>query len=160
MNTIQKLWKKEQIPIKDGIYFNSGKAFELYFTSYPSPILKVKEPFDLEEFLEKNQEELSYVDITCKLKLPNNHTLVSGEGSYGSEGFIGYLDKNKEPIWLIYSESFNPIISLTKLDSKIKADSSLLGISFILDIDNPLDIKIFEPEKLNKKQTIINYLDK
>jgi len=152
MNTIQELWKKEQIPIKDAIYFNNGKAFELYFTSYPSPILKVKEPFDLEEFLEKNKEDLSYIDITYELRLSNNHTLVSGEGGYGSEGFIGYLDKNKEPIWLIYSQSFNPIISLQKLDSKLKANSSLFGISFILDIDNPLDIKIFELEKLNKNR--------
>lgn len=43
----------------------------------------------------ENKDEVTDIDKFREIKLANNCYCCVGEGSYGSEGFVAYLDENK-----------------------------------------------------------------
>ncbi|MGJ0629782.1 hypothetical protein [Xenorhabdus bovienii] len=94
-NIIYSLWENEWLPIKDALYFLSGKALLLSINSYPKPNIQRRGWFDFSDYYKNNQEEITRIDIIKVVKLVNGFYCCIGEGSYGSEGFIACLDVKK-----------------------------------------------------------------
>ncbi|MCI0913458.1 hypothetical protein JNA92_14735 [Pseudomonas putida] len=136
-NIIMKLWEQELLPIKDAIYFSSGEACSCKIATYPSPSIKIGEKFSLEDFHATHKCDVCHIDILKEIPLTNGGYCCVGEGSYGPEGFIAYLDKEKELIWVIYSESSNPFIDVTQVNDKTISTRSTTDIKITIDLENP-----------------------
>ncbi|HIE5059183.1 hypothetical protein [Serratia marcescens] len=124
-NVITKLWEVGELPIKNALYFSDGRAELIDIISYPTPKVSKSGCFDFCEFYEENKNEVTTVDVIKKINLSCGGYLCLGEGSYGSEGFIAYLDREEKLVWVVYSENSNPFVSATILhDSTVAIDSS------------------------------------
>lgn len=139
---IVDLWKNETLPVKDAVYFSSGESFSLKITSYPLPNIQRNGWFDLHYFYENNKEEVTDIDVFKVVELSNGNYCCVGEGSYGSEGFIAYLDSNKDLVWVIYSESSNPFINaIEDYSGNIVVESSA-KIKLKININDPVSLEL------------------
>ncbi|ANO87882.1 hypothetical protein KV337_004988 [Escherichia coli] len=142
MKNIIQLWEDGLLPIKDAIYFSNGESFLCKITSYPTPCIEKNGEFDFSAFYEKNKDEVTDIDKSREVKLANNCYCCIGEGSYGSEGFIAYLDENKNLVWVLYSEESNPFINITEYTSDIIIVESSSNIRLRININNPVDLEL------------------
>lgn len=134
---ITKLWEQELLPIKDAIYFSNGESCSCKIATYPSRSIEIGETFNLEDFHETHKQDVCHIDILKEIPLTNGGYSCVGEGSYGSEGFIAYLDKEKKLTWVIYSESSNPFIDITQVNDNTISARSSTDIKIIIDLENP-----------------------
>ncbi|GAA3589244.1 hypothetical protein GCM10023078_16130 [Gibbsiella greigii] len=141
-NIIVNLWKNESLPIKDAIYFSDDSSFFCKITSYPVPHIEKGGEFDLLKFYEENADEVTNIDCLKEIRLSNNGYCCIGEGSYGSEGFIACLDKDKNLIWVIYSENSNPIINVFEDAEGVIIAESSAEFRLKINIDNPLGLEL------------------
>ncbi len=139
---ISELWCQEYLPIKGAIYFSDGKAFSYKITSYPISDKKKGCFFDFTDFYNKNKEEVTSIDIVKSIKLSNGFYCCVGEGSYGSEGFIAYLDEGKELIWVLYSEASNPFFNVTECGRDTIFVESTANVKIKIDTNNPIDLEL------------------
>ncbi|EAM8245442.1 hypothetical protein CLL99_003417, partial [Salmonella enterica subsp. enterica serovar Thompson] len=72
----------------------------------------------------------------------NNCYCCVGEGSYGSEGFVAYLDENKNLVWVLYSEESNPFINVSEYIPDIIIVESSSNIRLKININNPMDLEL------------------
>ncbi len=142
MKNIVQLWEEELLPIKDAIYFSNGKSFLCKITSYPIPCIEKNGEFDFCNFYEENKDELTNIDKFKEIRLINNGYCCIGEGSYGSEGFIAYLDRNKKLIWVLYSEESNPFVNISEYTPDIIIAESSSNIRLKIDINNPIKLEL------------------
>lgn len=70
MSKINELWNKEKLPIKDGIYFANGESFSFLTKFYPDIVIKKGKSFSLVDFLNKNPDCITDIDIFEKIKIP------------------------------------------------------------------------------------------
>jgi len=141
-NIISELWAQELLPIKDAIYFSDGRAFSYKIKYYPIPSVEKSELFDFNDFYNKNKEEVTSFDIMKNLRLSNGCYCCVGEGSYGSEGFVAYLDEKKILIWVLYSGTSNPFFNVIECeDSTVQAESTA-NVKIKLNINNPINIEL------------------
>jgi len=138
---ITKLWEQELLPIKDAIYFSTGESCSCKIATYPSPSIEIGEKFSLEDFHATHKNDVCHIDIFKEIPLNNGGYCCVGEGSYGSEGFIAYLDKDKNLIWVIYSESSNPFIDVTQANDKTISARSTTNVKITIDLENPQTLK-------------------
>lgn len=140
MSKINELWNKEKLPIKDGIYFANGESFSFLAKFYPDIVIKKGKSFSLVDFLNKNPDCITDIDIFEKIKISTGGTCLLGEGSHGSEGFIAYITSDEKLNWVIYFEESNPFINAVELpDTFLKVESSA-NYTIILDLKDPINI--------------------
>lgn len=140
MSKINELWNKEKLPIKDGIYFANGESFSFLTKFYPDIVIKKGKSFSLVDFLNKNPDCITDIDIFEKIKIQTGGAYLLGEGSHGSEGFIAYITSDEKLNWVIYFEESNPFINAVELpDTFLKVESSA-NYTIILDLKDPINI--------------------
>jgi hypothetical protein len=144
MSGIQKLWEQNYLPTKSGLYYQNGSAIEIVVRYYPQPTLKKGAEFDGDEFIKKYcEDEVTTVDSTKELVLLNNKGRIAiGEGSYGSEGFIAYVDDSGSLNWVFYFEESNPIIQAVEFVEGYLHVTSSAGVYMGIPIDDPYRIKL------------------
>ncbi|MGG6195791.1 hypothetical protein ACQV2B_17120 [Pantoea allii] len=143
-NIISKLWGNELLPIRNAVFYFDDRATSCKISSYPTPKIEVGEDFDFIDYHRNNEEEVTSIDIIKEVKLHNECYCCVGEGSYGSEGFVAYLDEAKNPIWILYSESSNPFFSVFEHQESIILVESTAGLKIKIDINNPTNLKLIE----------------
>lgn len=139
-NLLHDLWEKEELPIVNAILFPDGRGIYFYIDMYELTITKGEE-FDLNEFISQDTDNVSPIGPLCRLATDGG-MCRAGEASYGSEGFIAYLNHNNEIVWILFSENSNPFDELREsAPGKIIA-SSTFGYDLYIDLKNPLDMQI------------------
>lgn len=141
---ISELWSQGLLPIKEAIYFSDGKAFSYKITSYPLPDIEKGESFDFVDFYNKNKDEVTCVDIMMNIRLSNGCYCCVGEGSYGSEGFIAYLDECNILIWVIYSEASNPFFNVVECGGNTVIVESTANVKIRINIYNPMNLELIK----------------
>ncbi|MEU9298874.1 hypothetical protein [Streptomyces sp. NPDC048269] len=136
MTTIERLWEDFQLPIRDALHFADGRSCDVDLDSDVPSGLKVLAPFDLDEMLESDPSWVSSVDGLVSVDVGSKGLLWSGEGSYGSEGFIARLTVDRALIWAIFFTESNPF-DRTQLSGNVATFSSTSGIEITVDIDDP-----------------------
>ncbi|EII6507552.1 hypothetical protein LHT27_004519 [Salmonella enterica subsp. enterica serovar Kentucky] len=142
MKNIIQLWEDNLLPIKDAIYFSNGRSFLCKIMDYPTLHIERNGEFDFSAFYEKNKDEVTDIDKFREIKLANNRYCCVGEGSYGSEGFVAYLDENKNLVWVLYSEESNPFINVSEYIPDIIIVESSSNIRLKININNPMDLEL------------------
>ncbi|EHB4884966.1 hypothetical protein JXF96_004076 [Salmonella enterica subsp. enterica serovar Heidelberg] len=142
MKNIIQLWEDNLLPIKDAIYFSNGRSFLCKIMDYPTLHIERNGEFDFSAFYEKNKDEVTDIDKFRVIKLANNCYCCVGEGSYGSEGFVAYLDENKNLVWVLYSEESNPFINVSEYIPDIIIVESSSNIRLKININNPMDLEL------------------
>ncbi len=142
MKNIIQLWEDNLLPIKDAIYFSNGRSFLCKIMDYPTLHIERNGEFDFSAFYEKNKDEVPDIDKFREIKLANNCYFCVGEGSYGSEGFVAYLDENKNLVWVLYSEESNPFINVSEYIPDIIIVESSSNIRLKININNPMDLEL------------------
>ncbi|EJI3495537.1 hypothetical protein NEU90_002889 [Salmonella enterica] len=142
MKNIIQLWEDNLLPIKDAIYFSNGRSFLCKIMDYPTLHIERNGEFDFSAFFEKNKDEVTDIDKFREIKLANNCYCCVGEGSYGSEGFVAYLDENKNLVWVLYSEESNPFINVSEYIPDIIIVESSSNIRLKININNPMDLEL------------------
>ena len=140
MSKINELWNKEKLPTKDGIYFANGESFSFLAEFYPHVFIKKGESFNLVDFLNKNPDCITNIDIFQKIKIQMGGTCLLGECSHGSEGFIAYISSDEKLNWVIYFEESNPFINAIELPDKFLEVESSANYKIIVDLKNPINI--------------------
>lgn len=136
-SSIEQLWANYQLPIRDALHFSSGESFEIEISPADSAGYKILEEFDLASELSRNPDWVSDVDGLHSVVLDGGDLLWVGEGSYGSEGFIARLNREKSLIWTVFLEESNPFQEI-HLQGNIACFVSTSGVRLRVDIDNPL----------------------
>ncbi len=142
MKNIIQLWEDNLLPIKDAIYFSNGRSFLCKIMDYPTLHIERNGEFDFSAFYEKNKDEVTDIDKFREIKLANNCYCCVGECSYGSEGFVAYLDENKNLVWVLYSEESNPFINVSEYIPDIIIVESSSNIRLKININNPMDLEL------------------
>jgi hypothetical protein len=137
MAKIVELWNKEELPIKDGVYFSNGKSIAISISIYPDLVIEKGAEFDLEDFLNEDPEEITNIDVMQKTAVNDKYQCVLGEGSYGSEGFIAYLTTEGNLEWVMYFEQSNPFVKVVKLSNDIIEVESSANYKLIIDVNEP-----------------------
>lgn len=134
--------ERRVIANKGSCVFFDGRATSCKITSFPTPKIEVGADFDFIDFYRNNNEEVTSIDIIKEVKLLNECYCCVGEGSYGSEGFIAYLDNDKNPIWILYSENSNPFVSVFEHEENTILVESTAGLKIQIDLHNPVNLKL------------------
>lgn len=114
ITSIERLWLAGSLPIQDGLYRADGSAYGVQVDSSVEGGLKILGPFGLEGFLSRHPDMVTSIDITLEKPLPHwMGYLCCGEGSYGSEGFFGQLDEQKNLVWVVYLENSSPFVDVS-----------------------------------------------
>jgi hypothetical protein len=96
--------------------------------------LKVLAPFSLDEFLSCDPDMVTSIDITLEKPLLHGGGYVCcGEGPYGSEGFFGQLDQDRNLVWVVYLEYSNPFVDASISNTSTTFTSSA-GVSITVDV--------------------------
>lgn len=137
MSTITNLWANENLPIHDGLYTAAGDSYTVRLDPAGPPGIEIPGTFDLDEFLKPDPDWLTSIDVQGELELPDGTGwLFRGEGSYGSEGFFGRYDQDKNLVWVMYFERSNPFIDI-KLSGTVATFTSSSDVTVSVDVDRP-----------------------
>lgn len=145
MKSIVDLWDEHLLPIKDAVYFADGTAFSIDITSYPVPSFEKGNDFYFSDFFKNNSDEITDVDLFKKKSLSDKGWLCFGEGSYGSEGFIAYLNSDETLEWVLYSEDSNPFVEMKEVEGFVYVKSSS-NICLKIKINDPRQIELCDAE--------------
>lgn len=134
---IERLWQAENLPIQDGLYFADGSAYGVRLDSSVKGGLKILDPISVEDFMARDPDMVTSIDVTLRKPLPNNLGYVfCGEGSYGSEGFFGRLDQDANLVWVVYLEYSNPFIDASIKNAEVTFSSSS-DVSVSVNLESP-----------------------
>ena len=137
ITVIKNLWLAENLPIRDGLYRAAGMSRTVRIDPTVPGGLVVLESFDLDAFLRADPEWLTAIDVLVRQTLPDGSGyLCGGEGSYGSEGFFGRLDRHQELVWVVYLQRSNPITEIA-VDGEHATFTSSSGLSITVDLTSP-----------------------
>ena len=138
---IVELWNNGELPLKDGLYFSDGRSLELRIDCYPLS-LKKGGWFDFRAFYQQNIGQISTVGITNEIRLSNGCYCCVGEGSWGSDGLIAYLDEDRGLTWVIFSQYSNPFISIIEESGLMVCARSSAEYELVVDVNCPEDVTI------------------
>jgi len=141
--TIQDLWEKQSLPIKEGIHFGDGRFFPCKISYYPEPKIEKGNDFECSHLPAENSDDISFIDVLKEIALSDGGYLCVGEGSYGSEGFIASLNKARALQWVIYAEESNPFIDIIEEAPGIIVAESSAGFKLRINTIKPTDFSIF-----------------
>lgn len=132
---ITKLWQSGELPAWNGLYRWDGSARAARIDTSTAGGLSLLEPFDVALRLKKEDPEwLTSIDVTREEEIPDGSGyLCCGETSYGSEGFFGRLDRDKNLIWAVLLENANPFIDIVS-DGVRATFTSTSGVSITVDL--------------------------
>jgi len=144
---IVALWQEGRLPIEDALHLAPGHSYAVDLTpgrSYavdlvpgtPSGLVLVEE-FDLGQVLAEDPDWVTAIDVQSPTPLPSGGSLVRGEGSHGSEGFVARLDPAGQLVWVIYLSESNPFETV-EVNGTLGTFTSTSGITITLDIEDPL----------------------
>jgi hypothetical protein len=134
---IENLWLADNLPIKDALHRSNGLSRAARIDSAVPGGLVLGESFDLDSFMSRNPELTTSIDITKEVSIPDGSGfLFCGEGSYGSEGFFGALNRHRRLAWVIYLEESNPFVEIAPEEGRARATSSS-GAMILISLDNP-----------------------
>jgi hypothetical protein len=136
MNEIERLWEDFRLPIRDGLYFADGNAYDVALSPATPSGFRVLESFDLHQIRKNVPDWTSEVDGLKSIELTHGGFLWGGEGSHGSEGFLARLTPGRSLAWAIFLTESNPFQEI-QLYSKIASFVSTSGIEITVDIDDP-----------------------
>lgn len=147
MSTIVDLWNKDELPIKDGIYYAGGGCVELVVDAFPEPIIKKGEKFSLSDYLSRNPDDVTMIDAKGHIRLENGGYCEIGDGSYGSEGFIACLDEKNALKWVLYAEKSNPFVRVREVADRVVLVDSSAGFSLSINVDDPEGLELIDGER-------------
>ncbi|MFJ1756581.1 hypothetical protein [Kitasatospora sp. NPDC088134] len=134
MTALARLWSREQLPIRDGLYTAAGGAFDVEVDPRAPGGLRVLDGFDVEEFLREDPEWITSLTTTAEVELPAGAGyLCCGEGSHGSEGFFARLSPDHDLLWAVYLEESNPFVDLTVTGDRAVIRSTA-DVTIVLDL--------------------------
>lgn len=114
--SIDSLWLEGNLPMVNGIVFQNGHVIPFTIFGYGTERkISSASPYNLNDFLKRENAVLSSVDSLGELKLKDRVEFVRaicGEGSYGSDGFIVVLDNNDRVCWVAVFDCSNPFVRL------------------------------------------------
>ena len=135
--TLAELWHSGQLPIRDGLYTHSGVVYLLQRNDTTPAGIEILDTSDIDSILSADPDWLTSVDVTREMEIEAAAgRLLAGEGSHGSEGFFARVDKNNNPLWVIYLEESNPFVDISSSENEATFHSSS-GISITVDINHP-----------------------
>jgi hypothetical protein len=135
--SLSQLWTNLRVPIEDALYLVDGSAYDVVPDPEAPGGFEIGERFDVAEVLRDDEDWMTDIDPMREIELPAGAGyLVSGEGSHGSEGFIGRLDSAKKPRWLLFLADDNPFMDI-KVHGDLATFTSTSGTTLTLDIDHP-----------------------
>lgn len=135
---ITKLWQSEELPAWNALYRSDGPARAARIDASAPGGLSLLELFDVEVHLkEEDPEWLTSIDVTHEKEIPDGSGyLCCGETSYGSEGFFGRLDRDKNLIWVVLLDNANPFTDIVT-DGVRATFTSTSGVSITVDLRRP-----------------------
>lgn len=134
---IQRLWADEYLPIQDGLYRADGTAYGVKVDATAPGGLEILQEFSLEDFLSPDPEMTTAIITTLEKPLENASGYVfCGEGGYGSEGYFGLLDSQRNLVWVVYLEDCNPFIDALVAGSIVTFRSSS-EVVITVDLEAP-----------------------
>ncbi|EBF5850089.1 hypothetical protein FH026_12505 [Listeria monocytogenes] len=142
MIRINDLWNREELLIKNGIHFSDGSGVEVEISYYPVPDIKKGHYFSFLDVYKEDQENMTKIDVFKEIKLSNGFYCCVGEGSYGSEGFVTYLDERKNLLWVLYSETSNPFVNIMEECEGIVVAESSANFKIRLDVNKPTSLSL------------------
>ncbi|MBC1375781.1 hypothetical protein [Listeria farberi] len=142
MERISNLWDREELLIKNGIHFSSGTGLEVDINYYATPSIKIGSYFDFLEVYKKDYTNVTHIDIFNEMELASGCYCCIGEGSHGSEGFVAYLDADKNLLWVLYSEASNPFVRITEEYENIVVAESSANFKVRIDVNNPTSLSL------------------
>lgn len=66
----------------------------------------------------------SEIQVNDRAPLNDDGFIICGEGEMGNEGFIVKTDINNDLIWMLYSTTSNPFMSINKINNNFYIQSS------------------------------------
>jgi hypothetical protein len=142
-NLLNELWKREELPCIDAIFFPNGKALRIHI-DLPQSTIDIGDEFNSNEFILQDIENVSSIGLACEILMGNGFKCYAGEGSFGSDGFIACLNNKDDIAWIFFSEWSNPFDELEEISpGKVRATSTA-NFSLLIDIENPLNMEIVE----------------
>ncbi|MGH3903727.1 MAG: hypothetical protein ACRDTE_05995 [Pseudonocardiaceae bacterium] len=137
MNTLLKLWRAGQLPIRDALYTLSGEAYSVQLNDAAPGGIEILGKFDLDAALADDPDWLSSVGSTKEAEIEDGWgRLLVGEGSDGSDGFFARVDHDNNPQWVFFFTESNPFIDISTGGREATFHSSS-GVSVTVDIDQP-----------------------
>ena len=103
---ITTLWRNEQCPITNGIYYASGEVTEMHIDESHTSVV-IGQRTTLNEILTKAPEYLSAINIFTEVEFARDgvsYNAHAGGGSYGSDGFV-CLTQNNTVAWIAFFDS-------------------------------------------------------
>lgn len=151
IDALQQFWRndKKKLPPTNCILYADGSLIILDFVIFYDPNTK-KSSAQVSPLCDTNISSiLKYnhwdnwisVDVWNELIVGDNQKFVSGDGSYGNEGFIAREDSEGNLVWAMFFDHTNPIKEL-----KIE-NNWLIGITehsesqIEINLNNLTDIK-------------------
>jgi hypothetical protein len=129
VTAISALWRKEQVPIEDGLFLADGAAYEV---DVVNGRLRIGAPFDLDSLLAADPTWVASIIVTREVPIPDG-LLCAGEGSYGSEGFFARLDTNRNLVWVVHFQESNPFTEIS-VHGNEATFTSTSGVSAIVNL--------------------------
>jgi hypothetical protein len=137
-SVVTRLWQSGELPAWDGLYRRDGSARAARIDTAAPGGLLLLESFDVASRLQTEDPEwVTDIDVTREKEIPDRPGyLCCGETSYGSEGFFGRLDRERNLVWAVLLENANPF---TEIDTDgIQATfTSTSGVSITVDLTSP-----------------------
>lgn len=147
MQKIKDFWKHQESPSINGIIYPDESIQLIIITIDWGP--PVKYSFELgtqtsiSELESKNELEWSDCAVMARLNLQDkNFEVLSGEASYGSDGFIAVINSsNHELCWLAFFNCSNPFNKLEVEGNELRVWSTH-GNLWSFPIDSPSQLTI------------------
>lgn len=140
-NTLQWLWKNKKLPIFNGLIFKDGRLLLSELKGGSIEFIKPLGDINLTTLLTNNPEEFVQIHEIGRHEFAVSEYLSFGGGSFGSDGYIGYVvDECIE--WLVFFD-WSSDFGLCRL---IDGDS-LLIYQDNYSVDGCL-VNRFNPEKI------------
>lgn len=120
MQSIQDLFRAERWPIVSGVYFDSGEVvlIQCALEFWVRPVARSR----LESIVEINREWMTSLNVLFTAQGARAGLYVEcGEGSEGSEGFVGLSQRDGHLLWLAYFENSNPFVTAAIEGGRISA---------------------------------------
>ena len=133
-SALSTLWAAETLLIRDGLYRADGAAWAAELDSGRPGRLILGAPIDLQAMLESDPDNVTSINYLIAATLDDESGyLFCGDGSWGSEGHFGMLDKVKSIVWVVYLEHANPFVRAT-VDGTSATFQSSSEISVTVDL--------------------------
>ncbi|GAA2103035.1 hypothetical protein GCM10009759_38050 [Kitasatospora saccharophila] len=139
MNALLQLWERGERPADDGLYRADGRAWYVTEDYGPDDLagFALAEPTSVRELLDPERTTSADTHPAGHLVLPDGSgTLVCGDGSLGSEGFVARLGPDGAPVWLLTLADGNPFEAIALTGTRARFTNNR-GHGLVVDLAEP-----------------------